>query len=214
MKTPPPDLAARLLEVASHLGGTEFDVTIDEVAKLADVPRATLYYYFSGKDDLVSFFLNEKYSLVREAIASAGGTDGSVSERLARAMTAILESIDHHPQLCTELPLAVRRSGNRGELMANADRVMLAPLRELLIEGRATGELQVDDIELTATALMGALHFVGMMQITTTGKLDAEHVAASLVPQLIKGLRGSEESARAAGIAASSRRDAAGGRTR
>jgi hypothetical protein len=53
-----------------------------------------------------------------------------------------------------------------------------------------------------------------MMQITTTGKLDAEHVAKSLVPQLIRGLRGSEESARAAGIAASSRRDAAGGRTR
>jgi hypothetical protein len=97
--------------------------------------------------------------------------------------------------------------------MANADRVMLAPLRELLIEGRATGELQVDDIELTATALMGALHFVGMMQITTTGKLDAEHVAKSLVPQLIKGLRGSEDLARAAAIAASSRRDA-GGRVR
>lgn len=189
MKTPPPELTDRLLAVSDQLEGTEFDVTIDEVAKLADIPRATLYYYFSGKDDLIAFFLNQKFSLVREAIASAASSDGSVSERLAKAMTAILESIQQHPPLCTELPLAVKRSGNMSEVMANADRVMMTPLRELLIEGRATGELAVDDVELAATALMGALHFVGMMHVTTTGELDAEQVAERLVPQLINGLR-------------------------
>jgi AcrR family transcriptional regulator len=189
MKTPPPELTERLLAVSDQLEGTEFDVTIDEVAKLADVPRATLYYYFSGKDDLVAFFLNEKFGLVREAIADAAASGGTVSDRLTQAMTAILQSIQQHPPLCTELPLAVKRAGNMGEVMANADRVMMTPLRELLIEGRATGELAVDDVELTATALMGALHFVGMMHVTTTGVLDAEGVAASLVPQLINGLR-------------------------
>jgi AcrR family transcriptional regulator len=188
MKTPPPELTERLLKVSEQLEGTEFDVTIDEVAKLADVPRATLYYYFSGKDDLVAFFLNEKFGLVREAIADAAGSGGSVSDRLAQAMTAILVSIQQHPQLCTELSIAVKRAGNMGEVMANADRVMMTPMRELLIEGRATGELIVDDVELTATALMGALHFVGMMHVTTTGALDAEGVATSLVPQLIHGL--------------------------
>ena len=191
MKTPPADLADRLLAVSDQLEGTEFDVTVDEVAKLADVPRATLYYYFSGKDDLVAFFLNAKFSLVREAIAAAAGSEGSVSDRLGRAMTAILESIEAHPPLCTELPLAVKRAGNMGEVMANADRVMMTPLRELLIEGRATGELVVDDVEMTATALMGALHFVGMMQISMTGRFDAKNAAQSLVPQLINGLRAS-----------------------
>ena len=192
MKTPPAELTERLIRVSSELEGTEFDVTIDEVAKLADVPRATLYYYFSGKDDLIAFFLNEKFSLVREAISSAASSDGSVSERLTRAMTAILKSIQSHPTLCTELPLAVKRAGNMGEVMANADRVMMTPLRELLIEGRAKGELDVDDADLTATALMGALHFVGMMHVTMTGVLDADRVAASLVPQLINGIRARE----------------------
>jgi len=189
MKTPPAELTARLIKVSDQLTGTEFDVTIDEVAKLADVPRATLYYYFSGKDDLIAFFLNEKFSLVREAIASAAASSGTVSERLTRAMTAILQSIEQHPPLCTELPLAVKRAGNMSEVMANADRVMMTPLRELLIEGRATGELKVDDVDLTATALIGALHFVGMMHVTTSGKLDADRVARSLIPQLIDGIR-------------------------
>ena len=189
MKTPPTELTDRLLAVSDQLEGTEFDVTIDEVAKLADIPRATLYYYFSGKDDLIAFFLNQKFSLVRDAIASAAASGGTVSDRLRNAMTAILESIQQHPPLCTELPIAVKRSGNMSEVMANADRVMMTPLRELLIEGRATGELVVDDVELTATALMGALHFVGMMHVTVTGALDARAVAESLVPQLINGLR-------------------------
>jgi len=192
MKTPPAELTERLLSVSDALEGTEFDVTIDEVAKLADVPRATLYYYFSGKDDLIAFFLNAKFLLVREAIATAAASEGSVSERLGRAMRAILTSIQDHPPLCTELPIAVKRAGNMSEVMANADRVMMTPLRELLIEGRATGELEVDDVELTATALMGALHFVGMMHVTTTGALDAAGVAKSLVPQLINGLRATE----------------------
>jgi TetR/AcrR family transcriptional regulator len=192
MKTPPAELTARLLNVSDQLEGTEFDVTIDEVAKLADVPRATLYYYFSGKDDLIAFFLNEKFSLVREAIASAAASEGTVSERLARAMTAILESLEAHPPLCTELPIAVKRAGKMGEVMANADRVIMTPMRELLIEGRATGELHVDDVELTATALMGALHFVGMMHLATTGKFDAHATARSLVPQLINGLVATE----------------------
>ena len=195
MKTPPAELTERLLKVSDQLEGTEFDVTIDEVAKLADVPRATLYYYFSGKDDLIAFFLNEKFSLVREAIASAAASEGSVSERLARAMTAILESLEAHPPLCTELPIAVKRAGNMGEVMANADRVIMTPMRELLIEGRATGELNVDDVELTATALMGALHFVGMMHLATTGAFNAHATAESLVPQLINGLRAREPAA-------------------
>ena len=195
MKTPPAELTARLLEVSNQLEGTEFDVTIDEVAKLAGVPRATLYYYFSGKDDLIAFFLNEKFSLVRDAIASAAASEGSVTERLEQAMTAILESIESHPPLCTELPIAVRRAGNMGEVMANADRVMMTPLRELLIEGRATGELEVADVDLTATALMGALHFTGMLHLATTGAFDAGSVARDLIPQLIFGLRAREPAA-------------------
>ena len=195
MKTPPAELTERLLKVSDQLEGTEFDVTIDEVAKLAEVPRATLYYYFSGKDDLIAFFLNEKFALVRDAIASAAASEGSVTDRLERAMTAILESIEKHPPLCTELPIAVRRAGNMGEVMANADRVMMTPLRELLIEGRATGELAVADVDLTATALMGALHFTGMLHLSTRGTFDAAGVARDLLPQLIFGLRARETAA-------------------
>jgi TetR/AcrR family transcriptional regulator len=189
VKTPPPELTERLIAVSDQLDGTEFDVTIDEVAKLADVPRATLYYYFSGKEDLIGFFLNAKFLLVRDAIAEAASIDGTASERLTRAMTAILHALSEHPPLCTELPIAVKRAGMMGDVMANADRVLMTPMRELLIEGRATGEFSIPDVDLTATALMGALSFVGMMHLTMSGELDADAVSKDLVPLLVNGLR-------------------------
>ncbi len=189
MKTPPPELTDRLIAVSDKFDGTEFDVTIDEVAKLADVPRATLYYYFSGKEDLVGFFLNAKFMLVRDAIAEAAAAEGTASQRLGNAMTAILHALSEHPPLCTELPIAVKRAGMMGDVMANADRVMMTPMRELLIEGRATGEFSIPDVDLAATALMGALTFVGMMHLTMSGELDADDVAENLVPLLVNGLR-------------------------
>ena len=189
MKTPPPELTERLIAVSDRLDGTDFDVTIDEVAKLAEVPRATLYYYFSGKEDLITFFLNQKFSLVRDAITAAAASEGSAADRLMEAMTAILHAQAEHPALCTELPIAVKRAGIMGEVMANADRVMMTPMRELLIEGRATGEFAIPDVDLAATALMGALSFVGMMQLAMTGTLDADAVSEKLVPLLVNGLR-------------------------
>ena len=179
----------RLIAVSDKFDGTEFDVTFDEVAKLADVPRATLYYYFSGKEDLVGFFLNAKFMLVRDAIAEAAAAEGTASQRLGNAMTAILHALSEHPPLCTELPIAVKRAGMMGDVMANADRVMMTPMRELLIEGRATGEFSIPDVDLAATALMGALTFVGMMHLTMSGELDADDVAENLVPLLVNGLR-------------------------
>ena len=64
MRKPPDDLARKLLEAGDELTGTRFDVSIDDVAKLTGVPRATLYYYFSGRDDLVAFYMNDKLTRV------------------------------------------------------------------------------------------------------------------------------------------------------
>ena len=40
----------------------------------AEIPRATLYYYFSGKDDLIEFFMNDRMDRVRTAIEKAAAS--------------------------------------------------------------------------------------------------------------------------------------------
>ncbi len=188
MKRLPEDIAAKLLEASNHLEGTNLDVSIDEVARLADIPRATLYYYFSGKDDLVGFFLSDKLSRASVAVQKAIASEGTVVDRLERTLASVMEAMAEHPTLCTEMPAAIKEAGKFADVVNGADRMLLAPLRELLIEGKATGELVIGDINTAAIALMGAVNMVAMFQLVQSGEIDVEATNNELIPQLIQGL--------------------------
>ena len=188
MKQPPAEIAERLIEVSDQLRGTGFDVTIDDVAKMAGVPRATLYYYFSGKDDLVAFFLAHKLESAERALADAAKGPGSVVERVEASLRAVLDAFAKHPVLCTDLPVAVLRMGNSEEVAGKLERVVLAPLRELLIEGKATGELNVSDPGLVAIALVGGLTQASSMQVMRGAEIDAQAIGDALIPMFLSGL--------------------------
>ena len=189
MKKPPDDLVEKLIDASSQFTGTGLDVTMDEVAQAAYVPRATLYYYFSGKDDLVNFYLTHKLDTVSIAMQKAIASEGSVTDRLEAVIRAVLRAMAAQPALCTELPEALRRARNNfSEVAMKADVVMRQPLRDLLIEGKASGELNVPDVDLVIDALNGAVGQVALIRLTMHGELDADGVADVLVPLIISGL--------------------------
>lgn len=189
MKQPPEDLVQKLIEASNQFVGTGLNLSIDEVAKAADVPRATLYYYFSGKDDLVNFYLSYKLDSMSEAMQKAAASEGTVVERLDRCIRAVLHSMAAQPALCTELPEALRRAkDNFSEVALKADAVMRQPIRDLLIEGAANGELSVPDLDLVIDAINGAVGQVALIRLTMSGELDADGVADTLIPLIVSGL--------------------------
>ena len=189
MKRLPEDLAEKLLAASNDMPeGSGFDVSIDEAAQLSGIPRATLYYYFSGKDDLVEFYLNDLMDRTRAAIQKAAASEGDATQRLGAVMTAVIAAFAEYPRMCLELPEAIRSGEDHAVLMSNMDRTVMAPFRELLIEGRAVGELDFADVEVAADAIMGALHMVSMKSLLMTGSIDAEETAGKVVPQMINGL--------------------------
>ena len=190
MKRPPDSIARKLLDATDRLpesGG--FDISIDEMAAVIGVPRATLYYYFSGKDDLVEFYLNDKLERTAEALEKAAAQEGNPEERLAGILVAIIESLAKYPRMCVELPAAAKGLDSFQSVMANAERWVMAPMREVLIEGRALGMFDVPDPAMTAVAMMGALVQVGMFQVISSGGIDAEATAEALIPQILRGVR-------------------------
>ena len=189
MKQPPEDLAQKLVDASSQFGGTGLDVSMDQVAQAAGVPRATLYYYFSGKEDIVNFYLSHKLDSVSTAMEKAAASEGTVVDRLGGVVRAVLHAMAAQPALCTELPEALRRAqASFSEIAMKAEAVMRQPLRNLLIEGRANGELSVPDIELAIDAIHGALGQAALIRLTRDGELDADAVADALVPLIITGI--------------------------
>lgn len=189
MKQPPDDIADKLIAASREFRGTGLDVTMEEVAEAADIPRATLYYYFSGRDDLINFYLAHKLDTVSVVMQKAAAGEGTVVERLGALIRAVLHSMAAQPAICTELPEALRKARNNfSELALKADVVMREPIRDLLIEGKANGELDVSDVDIAIDALHGAVGQVAMIRITMTGELDADEVADGLIPLVMKGL--------------------------
>jgi len=189
MKQPPEDLAQKLIDASTQFGGTGLDVSMDQVAQASDVPRATLYYYFSGKEDIVNFYLSHKLDSVSTAMEKAAASEGTVIDRIGEVVRAVLHAMAAQPALCTELPEALRRAqASFSEVAMKAEVVMRQPLRNLLIEGQANGELSVPDIELAIDAIHGALGQVALIRLTRDGELNADAVAEDLVPLIISGI--------------------------
>jgi AcrR family transcriptional regulator len=187
VKQPPADLAERLWEVSDRFLALEGDGNIDGLAELSGVPRATIYYYFSGKDDVMAFLLAQKVQRASVVVADAAAGSGSAADRLGRVLRSMLHQMAEHPALCTRL-LCWITTPTAEQLVIEAQSALLAPMRALVSEGQSSGELaDVDPIDAT-TAIMGAVAMVAMRH-TVNGQFDPDAVADALIPVVLDGMR-------------------------
>ena len=59
MRRPPSKLVERLVSVSEEVLRPDPALRLEDIAALIGSARATLYYHFSGRDDLVAFLLEE-----------------------------------------------------------------------------------------------------------------------------------------------------------
>ncbi|MEM9035125.1 MAG: TetR/AcrR family transcriptional regulator [Actinomycetota bacterium] len=189
MKKVPEELAGKLYAHGDRFLADGAALRLDEVASAIEVPRATLYYYFSGKDDLVSFLMTEKLSRVAEAVGKAKAGEGTALDRFCGALRATVRELAGNPALCLNLMIAVGRMADMSEIMMTADRAVMGPLRELLIEARAVGDVEVDDIDNAVAGLMGGINFAVVQRYAVAGAVEADAMADQLVALALNGLR-------------------------
>lgn len=130
---------------------------LEDIAALIGSARATLYYHFSGCDDLVAFLLEEHLRAAGEAIELAVTTARPPTVvPLRSAITALAGFLGGQPGVCAGLLSFAGATGRLGTLMAAKDAALAAPLRKLLDEGAATGQFTISDSGDAANAILGA----------------------------------------------------------
>jgi AcrR family transcriptional regulator len=103
MKTPPADLAERLLNASEQVLVGDPPPRLEDVARLVGASRATLYYYFSGRDDLLTFLLTAHARRGAETVRTAIGPDGPPDLRLRAMVAAMVDYLGRHPGTCSGL---------------------------------------------------------------------------------------------------------------
>ena len=185
----PVDMAERLQTAADGLLASFDDLQMSDIAAAAGVARSSLYYYFQGKDDVLSFLLKSTLDALTETIAAAATGPGDPATRLRAVIRAHLEHLNDHPAATQVLVANLGRAGRLPEIAARVTQGFEEPVRRLLAEGAEDGSLraQADD-ELAATALFGAVLVIGLRSLVVEGSIDVDRVTELLDPMFWHGL--------------------------
>ena len=183
MKTPPPELAHRLREASPSILRLGADPNFDEISEMTGIARATLYYYFSGRDDLYEFLLS---SHLEEGAASFSPVEGDdPAQRLQGVLQAMIEFLASHPGVCAGILSALGSGTKMDQVMRANERIVATPIRGILAEGKTEGVFTFDDAHDTANAFTGAILSAVLGRVVEGRPLDQPDFPNHLADQLV-----------------------------
>ena len=179
VRTLPSGLAERLALAADLFAEHGLEATrVDEVARITGIPRATLYYYFPGKEHILAHLLSSTLDDMAERIESAAAVPGPGRERLERVLREHLAFTASHGATYRLLFTELGRAASLVDIARGVDRAIRAPLRAVLQAGVDDGSLHVLDVHAAASVVHGAVLVSGLEQLLapsdrTTDRTDA-----------------------------------------
>ena len=189
MREVPAAIAAKIPAAAAVFAERGFDdARIEEVATRVGVPRATLYYYFSGKEDILAFLLRSLLDDVANEVQRAVAGDESGVVRLKAALRAQLDVLAGSPDTAQLLVANIGRVGRLTDIATALRAAFHEPVARVIVDGIADGSIRSVDPERTASALYGAVTLTGLHEITVHGHLDPDEVLADVAAVVLDGL--------------------------
>ena len=196
MRRVPQSTATKVMRAAELFAERGLDNTkVDDIAAVTGVPQATLYYYFEGKEEILSYIFGVVLDAVAAAVAGALEQPGSGAERLARAIEAHLGVFAEYPKASQALHFDLGRAARRPEIAARTANAYIDPVAAVLRAGVDDGSLRaVADPRVTAVTLLGAtstaaIHALAIDPTAADPLESLSKVAGAVVSLALEGLR-------------------------
>jgi len=175
----PTGMREKVLTAAELFAESGLDATkMEDIAAATGVPKATLYYYFEGKEDILAFLFSEILDEVSRAIGEAVQLEGTAAERLRAAIVAHLQVFEDFPAASRALQFDLGRAARIPHIDERIEAAFRGPVRQLLEEGAADGSLRaVEHPRLVAVAILGAVTTVGINALTLGSTRSVEDIA-------------------------------------
>jgi len=185
----PDDLAERIDLAAQVFADNGLDSTrIEHLAKATGIPRATLYYYFPGKEHILAHLLSRTLRQMTVRLSAAAAEPGTGRERLARLVREHLVFIASHGPTYRLLFAELGRAASLVDIAAGVDLAIMSPIREAFRDGQRDGSLRVDDIGAATSIVYGAVLITGMQHLLVGSDRQLEDRAAALLDVILTGI--------------------------
>ena len=186
----PASVATKLYAAADVIAANGLASTkIEDIAKASGVPKATLYYYFSGKDQILAFLLKDSLAALAGEVARAADAPGAGRDRLVAVINVQVEHTMHRPGFCRALVGDLSHAIRLPELAVAVQQAFYDPITRVLQAGAADGSLRtLADPSSDAISIFGAVMMTAMLHnVIDTDRGEGE-VAAGVIDLVMKGL--------------------------
>ncbi len=190
MRELPTGMRAKVLAAAQLLAEYGLDATkMEDIAAATGVPKATLYYYFAGKEDILAFLFSEILDEISGAIEEALKTEGSAADRLRAAIVAHLRIFEEYPAASRALQFDLGRAARMPLIDERIEAAYRGPIRHLLEQGAADGSLRpIEHPRLIAVAILGAVTTVGINAISLGSTRPVQAIADDVIGFVLRGV--------------------------
>jgi AcrR family transcriptional regulator len=190
--------AAKQAEIMK-IGATLFkevgyeNATVDEIAKRANIDRATLYYYFKGKQDIFREMVNVATSTNVTMAEDIAALKEAPDIKLRKLMLALFESYqNHYPYLYVYIEQDFGRltgddSAWSSKLIKLNDRFNKA-VAKIIREGRKDGIfLSSGSDKIVAAGILGMCNW-SHRWYKPDGRMNAQQIASVFADMVLSGL--------------------------
>ncbi len=179
------------MQVATDLFavGAYEDTSMEAIAEKVGIRKASLYYYFTSKDDLLAQMHSERVESIVTAhrdLVTAGALDPPAL--LLTMMTDLVSLVANHPRHLRLFFERVRELPEEGrERISEQSNQYRRMLAEVLDRGVADGAFAITDTNLTALAILGMCDSV-YYWYRPGGPRTAEEIAQYFYDTVVQGL--------------------------
>ena len=116
MRTLPAAVAAKLPRAAALIAERGLsDTRMEELAEVTGMARATLYYYFTGKEEILVRVLRDMLVGLGDGVHGAANGSGTARERLRAVIRTHLDVMARQPLVCRALLADLGRAERTSE---------------------------------------------------------------------------------------------------
>lgn len=182
------------------------DHTVDELARIAEVAKGSVYYHFGSKDELVREMLvhgaAELQSIMDRARTEhsredAGLADGATARGMFSAqLHAAFEFLGQHPSFTGLVAFALaQRKGDDSHRLRTEKEAIVGLLADQLrqleeaesAEGLQEGVTPLETLQISATALLSAAVTLSIERLTVHPRWRAEDCVEALLRMVTRG---------------------------
>jgi TetR/AcrR family transcriptional regulator len=129
--------------------------TMDQVAKLANVGKGTIYTFFKTKEELFDEIINSLITDIRFEVESAMDESASILENVNRVLVRVHEFRESH-QLTIKLIQEERDMGTQivVEAMQRVEQSIIQYMKVIIQKAIDKGEIKACDPEVTAFVML------------------------------------------------------------